>query len=62
MKKKEKDYDANFYGYRKSNFKEKDYYIKKLLNKLTIQMKLRDFTLRDALKEFDATSWYPSAM
>ena len=57
----EDEYDSQFKDYR-DNDEERTEHINKELNKLPIHRKIQKLNLNDVMMDFDATSFYPSAM
>ena len=58
----EKEYDSQFKDYRDNDEEEKTEHNNKKLNKLPIHKKLQKLNLNDVMMDFDASSFYPSAM
>ena len=58
----EDEYDSQFKDYRDIDEEDRTENIKKELNKLPIHKKLQKLNLNDVMMDFDATSFYPSAM
>ena len=57
-----KEFDSNYDEYRDINQKEKEKYVNKKLNMLSIHKELSKLDLNKTQKDFDATSLYPSAI
>ena len=57
-----KEFDSNYDDYRDINQKEKEKYVNKKLNILSIHKELSKLDLKKTQMDFDATSLYPSAM
>ena len=58
----EDEYDSKFKDYRDIDVEERTEHINKELNKLPIHKKLQILNHNDVVMDFDATSFYPSAM
>ena len=58
----EKDFDSKYDDYRDIDQKEKEKYVNKNLNKLSIHKELSKLNSNKTQMDFDATSLYPSAM
>ena len=58
----EKEYEINFNDYRDEDVEEKEKYINEKLSKLPIHQLIKQIKLDELLWDFDAVSFYPSAM
>ena len=58
----ENEYDSQFDDYGHINQEERTKYINNKINKLPIHENLQKLNLNDVMMDFDATSFYPSAM